>query len=327
VKRQNVLVGLLVALLCAGVSIARSEQPRSGKIAMLESEGRIDVTIDGKLFTTYDYRTHKKPILFPVLGPGGVPMTRSWPVVDGVEGEAKDHPHHKGIWFSHDDVNRRHFWHEIGDIRNQSVKTEQDKNGRPVVVSQNVWVGGDGKPVCSDTTRLTFLTVPGGRAIDIATTIRATHGSVRLGDTKEGTMAIRTHPDLRLEKHPSMGNVDRLGKATNSAGVTGKEIWGKRAKWVDYSGEIEGKKVGIAIFDHPQNLRHPTTWHARAYGLVAANPFGAHDFSGAARGTGDYVIPEGGELTLRYRFVFHEGDANESDVAGLFRQYAGETNK
>ncbi len=296
-------------------------------ISLNPRDGKIQVMIDGNMFTEYDYQSYKKPILYPVLGPGGVPMTRSWPIADGVPGEAKDHPHHKSIWFAHDDVNGRHFWHETGNIKNQRVRLAKGKDGRPMIVSDNLWIGGDGEPVCSDTTVLSFPDVPNARAIDIATTLRATHGAVKLGDTKEGLMAIRTHPDLRLEKHPSMGNLDRLGKATNSEGITGKEIWGKPARWVDYSGTIEGEKVGIAIFDSPRNLRHPTTWHARAYGLITANPFGAHDFLGAEKGTGEYVIPDGGELTLRYRFVFHRGDVDDADVAGLFKEYADEHKK
>ena len=312
---------LLLCLLLGGRASAPAAETLAAPIAAKNQEGKVEVTLGGQPFTTYDYSTHKKPILFPVFGPGGVPMTRSWPVIDGVEGEAKDHPHHKGIWFSFDDVNGRHFWHEIGEVKNESIKIETDKADNPVIVADNIWVGADGKPVCSDTTRLAFSVVDGGRAIDITTTLRATHGEVKLGDTKEGMMAVRTHPDLRLKKHPSMKRADKLGRAINSEGEKGEPIWGKQARWVDYSGDIEGKGVGMAIFDHPSNLRHPTRWHARAYGLVAANPFGESAFSGAPAGAGDYVIPAGGSLTLRYRFVFHEKLSPEQ-IETLFEQFA-----
>ncbi len=310
---------LAVCLLCSATHAATDEA-----VEAQDDGGKVSVTLGGKPFTTYDYSSFKKPILFPVFGPGGVPMTRSWPVVDGVEGEAKDHPHHKGIWFSFDDVNGRHFWHEIGEVKNQGLKIEKDQAGNPVIVANNLWVGADGKPVCSDTTQLAFAKVDGGRAIDITTTLRATHGKVKLGDTKEGMMAIRTHPDLRLKKHPSMKRADQLGNAINSEGESGEPIWGKPARWVDYFGDVEGKDVGIAIFDHPSNLRHPTRWHARAYGLVAANPFGESAFSGAPAGAGDYVIPDGGSLTLRYRFVFHEKLTPEQ-IEAMFQQFAQES--
>ena len=111
------LLGLLGLMLIGGAVNAADDSAVpaiKAQIKAQEVDGKVNVTLDGKPFTTYDFSTFKKPILFPVIGPGGVPMTRSWPVVDGVEGEAKDHPHHKGIWFSFDDLNGRHFWHEIG---------------------------------------------------------------------------------------------------------------------------------------------------------------------------------------------------------------------
>ena len=316
-RLSQCMIGLLVFVSAA----TAADKPIASLFEAKDADGKVEVKLNGKPFTTYDYASFKKPILFPVIGPGGVPMTRSWPVIDGVEGEAKDHPHHKGIWFSFDDLNGRHFWHEIGEVKNESLKIEEDQAGNPVIVADNLWVGADGKPVCSDTTRIAFTAVDGGRAIDIKTTLRATHGEVKLGDTKEGMMAIRTHPDLRLKKHPSMKRADKLGRAINSEGEKGEPIWGKPARWVDYAGNIEGKDVGIAIFDHPSNLRHPTRWHARAYGLVAANPFGESAFSGAPAGAGDYVIPAGGSLTLRYRFVFHE-QLSPEQIEVLFDQFA-----
>ena len=128
-------------------------------------------------------------------------------------------------------------------------------------------------------------------------------------------MAIRLAPTLRVK-----GPVAR-GKAVNSSGVRGKGVWGKRASWVDYSGPVGEAVVGVAIFDHPKNHAHPTWWHARDYGLFAANPFGVHDFERKPRGTGDLLLPKGGSLRLRYRFVIHPGDAATAEVARLWGEY------
>jgi len=144
-------------------------------------------------------------------------------------------------------------------------------------------------------------------------------GPVTFGDTKEGTMAIRTHPALRLVGEHA------TGRAINSEGDSDRDLWGKRAKWVAYWGTIDGEVCGVAIFDHPENLRHPTWWHARDYGLIAANPFGVHDFENAEPGTGDYTLEWGETLTLRYRFVFFAGDAEEADIAGKYEQWVEET--
>ena len=143
------------------------------------------------------------------------------------------------------------------------------------------------------------------------------------GDTKEGTMGIRTHPNLRLRNDARRGVTTANGQALNSAGDRDGKLWGKRAKWVDYWGKIGDHIVGVAIFEHPSSARHPTWWHARDYGLVAANAFGVHDFEKKPRGTGDMVIEAGGSVTFKYRFLFHEGDAEAAKIAERYAAYAG----
>jgi hypothetical protein len=108
----------------------------------------------------------------------------------------------------------------------------------------------------------------------------------------------------------------------NSEGSAGeKAIWGKRADWVDYDGNVSGEDLGIAVFDSPKNLRHPTYWHARHYGLLAANPFGVKEFTHDRHQDGSYVIPAGGSLTLRYRVLVHHGDFQQARVGDAYRQY------
>jgi hypothetical protein len=294
------------------------------KITLQQVNGKLRVNVGKDLFTEYDYQTYARPILYPVMGPGQVPMTRNHPMKPGVEGEAKDHPHHKSIWFAHGDINGTSFWHEKGKIVHERIVSMDEDAERPTITLSNTWVDGNGKPVCTDTTKLAFLLVPHGRAIDFDFAIHASHGDLKFGDTKEGTFALRTHPNLRLTNKPKSGVTAANGQAVNSEGVSGKPVWGKKAKWVDYFGKIDDKLVGIAIFDHPDNLRHPTTWHARDYGLVAANPFGLSHFLGQPRGSGDYTLKSGKDLRFRYRVVFHEGDTKQAEIAQLFEQYAAE---
>ena len=160
--------------------------------------------------------------------------------------------------------------------------------------------------------------------IDYEITIEASQGPVTFGDCKEGTMAIRTHPNLRLENDPSHGVTTAGGQAVNSEGIRGRNVWGKRADWIDYWGTIDEKVVGIAIFDHPSNPRHPTHWMARHYGFVAANPFALNAFEGKPQGTGDMTIPAGQEVTFRSRFLFHEGDAKKANIANHYRNYSSD---
>jgi hypothetical protein len=134
-----------------------------------------------------------------------------------------------------------------------------------------------------------------------------------MGDTKEGTFAIRV---VKALEEPAVRMADSDGR------VGEKQIWGKRAKWVDYSGSVEGEKVGIAIFDHPSNPKYPTYWHARGYGLFAVNPFGERDFYNDKARDGSLTIPAGKSLTFRYRALIHHGDASEAKVAEAYERYA-----
>jgi hypothetical protein len=149
----------------------------------------------------------------------------------------------------------------------------------------------DGTRIAEEAQSYTFSGDEDARIVDCEFMIHAGEGIVEMGDTKEGTFAIRVAK--ALDSPP--------GHMVNSAGATGeKGIWGKRADWVDYYGNVAGEDVGIAVFDHPDNFRHPTYWHARAYGLMAANPFGIREFTHDRREDGSYSIPAGGSLVLRY---------------------------
>ena len=162
---------------------------------------------------------------------------------------------------------------------------------------------------------MTFTEQVDYRTIDVAFKLRATEGDVVFGDTKEGTFAMRLHPALRVQGKIASGTL------TDSEGRLGKEVWGKRARWVHDYGIIDGNDVGVAIFDHPSNLRHPTWWHARTYGLIAANPFGKHDFQGGPSGSGDFVLKKGQEMTLRYQVIVHYGSWSPDRLEFLWKEW------
>ena len=312
---------LVVAIVCLPVSAA---------VTLERHDDRIDVAVDGKPFTSYIHAGHRKPILFPVHGPGGVPMTRSWPIVENVAGEAHDHPHHESIWFTHGIVNGVDFWTSSP----KAGKPERDANNRiehaellkadggdkGVIEARNNWVKADGTVVCTDTRRLVFGGDATSRTIDYTITVHADHGPVTFGDTKEGAMALRVPTQLQVRDLD--GSKGAAGHCLNSEGQRDTDAWGKAARWVGYWGPIDGTTVGLAVLDHPGNLRHPTHWHARDYGLVAANPFGLHDFTGADLGSGDHTIPAGESLVFRYLFVFHEGDSETAGIEQRWQQWA-----
>ncbi|MEM7202953.1 MAG: PmoA family protein [Planctomycetota bacterium] len=307
---------LLVAA-AAGAPRAQ-EAPSAGVFRVVDLGDRVRVEQRDALVTEYRYRGQPKPILYPLHGPGGVAVTRQWPLAEA-PGEERDHQHHRALWFAHGAVNGHDFWAEhaeSGQIEHAAWLEATAEGATAVLRTRNVWRAHDGATVCHDERRLCFYDVADAVLFDYDVTLLATEGPLRLGDTKEGTMAIRLAPTLRLR-----GDV-AAGHCVNAAGDRDGDVWGQRAGWVDYYGPIDGGVVGVAIFDHPENVAHPTWWHARDYGLFAANPFGAHDFEDAPAGTGDVVVPAGESLTLRYRFFLHRGDTEAAAVAARFDDYA-----
>ena len=176
-------------------------------------------------------------------------------------------------------------------------------------------VGPEGKVIAQEDQAFTFRGDTSTRVIDCEFAIHATNGPVKMEDTKEGTFAIRLATTLQ----------EPDGYMSNSEGAVGrKQVWGKRANWVDYSGTVAGESLGVAIFDHPSNPKHPTYWHARGYGLFAANPFGERDFYNDKTRDGNITIPAGGTLVLCYRVLIHPRDAREADVAEAYQRYAAQ---
>ncbi len=279
----------------------------------------VTVEIDGKLFTEYLIETGPKPILWPIIGPTGVAMTRAFPM-EKIEGEKQDHPHQRSLWFTHGDVNGIDFWSELkghGSIVHREYVAAKGGDGSAVIATRNDWLGPDGKKQCEDERTLTFGADDKVRTIEFDITLKASEGPVTFGDTKEGTMGIRIPTVMDV-------NSKKGGRIVTSEGLADTAAWGKPAAWVDYHGPLEGKVVGIAILNHPSSFHYPTRWHVRDYGLFAANPFGLKDFEKDDKLKGGYTIPAGESITLRYRFVFHEGDEKAAGIAQLFEHYAAE---
>ena len=305
----------------AMVSKAQAAGPRAaGGVKVTEAGKKLKVEINGKLFTEYNYRNEGGavfPYFYPVIGPTGVNLTRNYPMKTGKD-EATDHKHHRALWFTHGEINDSDFWHGGPEAIVHDKFLEVSSGAKVgVIKSQNNYVGKGEKVVCTDTrTHRFYPAADGGTMMDFEITIHASHGKVVLGDTKEGSMAIRLAPTMRLKGKVGKGHI------VNSEGNRDGSTWGKRAAWCDYYGPVEGKTVGVAIFDHPKNPKHPTWWHVRDYGLFAANPFGVHNFEGGKKGIGDITIEAGKSLTFKYRFYFHEGDEKQGKVAENYREYA-----
>jgi hypothetical protein len=279
------------------------------------------VKIDGQLFTEYITKSGTRPILWPIIGPTGRPMTRDYPMREHA-GEQTDHPHQRSMWFAHGDVNGTNFWAQPEQVtyagRVEHIKFVKISSGKPAqIITQNAWVTTKGKKVCEDQRTLRFDTDGDARWIDFDITIKALDKPVTFGDDKEGTFGIRVAQSMTVDAKQG-------GKIVNSQKQVNLDAWGKPAAWVDYHGPIDGETVGIAIFNHPSSFRFPAYWHVRTYGLFAANSFALHAFGGGKATDGAYTIKPGRSITLRYRVYLHRGDENEGKVAEACANYSKE---
>jgi hypothetical protein len=303
-------------------------RPAAQPVELARNGDHVDVRIGGRPFATYYFDPSvAKPYFFPLRSALGTIVTRGFPMTPDIAGEDRDEPHQRAMYFAHGDINGFDFWGEAAFPKWSDHPASTF--GRTVFRTvDDIQGGADGGSL-----RATFdLVTPTGtiaeeiqtyrfggdqqsRIIDCEFAIHATHGPIVMGDTKEGTFAIRVVK--ALDSPP--------GRMVNANGASGeKAIWGKRSNWVDYYGHVAGEDVGVAIFDHPQNLRAPTYWHARAYGLLAANPFGLKPFTGDRRQDGRYPIPAGGSLIFRYRVFIHHGTPSQAGVAEAYGQFAAE---
>lgn len=314
---RSVFSGFVFVALLFGLSM---NVVRGGDVAAKSTDQGVEVTLNGKPFTTYLFKSGAKPVLWPVLGPTGKEMTRAYPMREGAPEEKTDHIHQRSLWFTHGDVNGVSFWHEQDAHRtivHKGIRETKAENGKTVtVVTENDWVAPSGDVLCTDKRKMTFGGDDDQRWIDFDITVTAVADEVKFGDTKEGSFGVRVDEEMKVD-------AKKGGKIVNSDGLEDGAAWGKPAAWVDYYGPVDGEKLGIAILNHPSSFRFPTHWHVRTYGLFAANPFGLSDFTNKKE-NGDLVLKKGESFTLRYRVIFHKGDDKEAKIAEQFAKYAAE---
>ena len=306
---------------------------RAQSVDVQRNGDQIDVNIGGKPFTTYYFDAKvAKPYLMPLRSAHGTIVTRGWPVKNEAPAERQHEssfePHQRPLYFAHGNIDGLDFWGEeafakyYGDHGKQwyghmvMQKIDEVKGGDTGVIRAEFALQTPNNRVIGEETQsFTFRGDEHTRIIDCEFTLHATHGPLTLGDTKEGTFGIRVVKEL--DSPPA--------HMVNSAGAEGeKQIWGKKADWVNYDGKVEGEEVGIAILDSPKSFRHPTTWHARGYGLFAANPFGWRDFTRDPNQDGSWTIPEHKSLTFRYRVIIHHSDYREAHISEAYQKYAAE---
>jgi len=310
-----------------------------------EAARQLDVTVDGKPFTSYCYwEKLKKPVFYPLRTSDGRVVSRGYPV-EMVPGERVDHQHHVSCWFNYGDVNGDDYWSNSparkpggkhGSIVHRSA---ENIAGRPNLAGFEAvmdWVGSSGKKVLEEKDRIYFRAAKGLRIIDRMITLTAQDEAVVFEDTKEGMFGIRVSRQLEAAEDRPQKYVGRDGEVTDvvrmddsgadgvylsSAGLVGADqVWGTRAKWCLLRGTVDGRPATIGIFDHPDNVGYPTHWHARGYGLFAANPLGWKDFTGGQKIL-NFSLQPGESAVFNYRILIASSRLEALEAEKLYQQW------
>lgn len=331
---------LLGSLVLAGSLQVAAAADNAVKVAVDESQQRVDVTIGGKPFTAYVWpSTLKKPVLFPLVAADGVTVTRGYPLAPR-ETERVDHPHHAGLWFNYGNANGFDFWNnsdaikpeqrpKMGSIHHEKIVSSKS-GAKGELVVDSVWETGAGEKILNQKTKYVFWQKGDERTIDMTVTLTALD-KVVFHDDKEGVLGIRVAHFLESPTEKGGTFADASGRPTpvegstagatgvyrTSEGVTGDAVWSTRGKWCELTGHnADGHTETIAIFDHTGNPGYPTYWHARGYGLFAANPLGRKIFD-SKQPQFDYTIEKDASATFRYRITIssHAVSPEEMDKA------------
>ena len=318
---KHIILHALVCLFCVHALNA-------GQFDIKQHDDRVTVTTGGKLFTEYRYKD-RRPCFFPVFDLAGRSMTREWPLnPDSGKPESTDHEHHAGAWFAHGMV-----WTEEGEkpadywhLQTMEFKGFQDFDElakKDMFVSRGIWRKANGGINCRDRITVKFGKDKDAIWIDYEIRIIAPKETdVTLGDTKEGVFGLRVPETMAIETNDKNLRHISKGDIITSEGVSGKESWGTRAKWCAATGEVDDKPAVIAIFDHPDNPRYPTWWHARHYGLITANAFGISSFENKPEGAGNFVIPAGESATFKWRLLFLNDGFEKDSLENRYNSYA-----
>jgi hypothetical protein len=311
-----------------------------------EAARRVDVLVDGRPFTSYIYPTTiRKPVLYPLLTASGKPVTRGFPL-EPRAGERIDHPHQVGLWFNYGDVNGLDFWNnsdaipaadapKMGTILHRAIRKVESGTGQGVLEVTTEWVDHAGKPLLREDTRFVFRAAARLRAIDRITTLTALAAPVSFTDNKEGVLGMRVTRALEQPADRPEVFTDANGRATtvavldnegvtgnyrSSEGLEGDAVWGTRGRWTMLSGTVAGEPVTVAILDHPRNVGFPTYWHARGYGLFAANPLGQKALSDG-REELNFRLEVGQSTTFRHRVLILSGATTPAAIEKHYQQF------
>lgn len=349
--RCVLIVGATFFLLCAAVLVTSfaSAGPHPGdriSVTVDDQRRRVDISIDEQPFTSYIWPERlAKAVLYPLRTAKGTIVTRGSPL-EPRPGERVDHPHHAGLWLNYESVNGIDFWNnseaikpqdapKMGTIRHRSVVSAKGGSEEGELEVEADWLTYDKKVLLKERTRFVFRGGPSFRSVDRITTLRALDEKVVFADAKDGMLGLRVARALEAPSEKPEVFTDASGRATTvakldntgvngvyltSEGKKGEAAWGTRGRWCNLSGNVGDEPVTITILDHPLNPGFPTYWHARGYGLFAANPLGQKIFSNGKEELNLTLAP-GQSVTFRYRILISSEIATPENTETAYKAF------
>jgi len=344
----------LSALVCGAVVAGHATETGARvDVSSRVAERRVDVTVNGQPFTSYVWPERlAKPVLYPIRTARGALVTRGFPL-DPRPGERVDHPHQVGFWLNFGDVNGVDFWGnseaiapaeraKMGTIRHREIVAARGGAGRGELEVRMDWILPGAGASLEEQTRFVFRADATSRGIDRLATLTAKGGTVTFRDTKEGMLGLRVgraleqpadRPEVFTDASgkptavPVLDNAGVTGLYTSSEGLKGDAVWGTRARWMALCGRVDGEDVVLLMLDHPRNPGYPTYWHARGYGLFAANPFGPKAFSNGKEAERPYSLEAGASTTFRHRLLILPGPFSAEKAEAAWKEFAAEYGK
>lgn len=342
---------LAVTILLLLTAAATLAQPKATGVSVVPNEAarRVDILVDGRQFTSYIWpETQKKPVLYPLNAADGTPVTRGFPL-EPRAGERVDHPHHAGLWFNYGDVNGVDFWNnsntlapeaqgKMGTVAHRRIISMKSGKDSGELVVEMDWIMPNGKAILRETTKFVFHAGPNMRAVDRITTLAALDERVVFRDNKEGVIGMRVRRELEQPSKEPLVFTDASGKATavakldntgvsgeylSSEGMKGDAVWGTRGRWTMLTGLVGQGPITLAILDHPKNPGYPTYWHARGYGLFAANPLGQEVFSNGKEKLNLTLEPKQ-SVTFRHRLLILSQSATSVQMEEQQKKFLAE---
>ena len=331
-----------VASICLLITFVSAAPAQAVKLVRNNSDKRVDITVDGKPFTSYRWDERiMRPVLYPIFTSGGSFVTRGFPF-ETRDGETIDHPHQVGCSFSYGNVNGIDFWNSstfrtaeemkrMGRIAHTAVVSMQSAE----LVTTAAWIKPDGSTILNERTRYSFHASGARRWIDRETRLTASDDDVTFGDSKEGMFALHLPTELeqgdqtKVQVTSSRGAISvrqqadiLTGVFTNSEGLIGEnKIWGTIGRWAMVTGQIGSEKITVAMFDHPTNTNFPSRMMVRGYGLLALNPFGQKQFD-PRLDERKFTLKLGNSITFRHRLLIASGDISNAAVEEEYKRFA-----